>query len=148
MQTFFSLIAAIILLPAKSNSVVSDTNTHQPKAGSVLFHSAGNKKIRVFNHHGYEVIDTAYFILYHGSKTIEKIPNKRQLTVVQYYFSKTLSDDIYELSTGNLEKAFPGNIRFHYAIEQQFRSDKDLMNYDYYLKEYKIKYLFSESLVK
>lgn len=106
----------------------------------------GHKQTRIFNHHSYEVMDTAFFFIYHGYKTIEKIPNKGVMTVDQYYFSKTASGEIVELSIINLEKAFPENYRFHYALEEEFTSDKSLMAYDNYLKEYKVKYLFSASL--
>lgn len=105
------------------------------------------KETRVFQHHTYEVVDTAGFVLYHGWKMVEKIPNKGSIAMNCYYFSKTMSGDIYELSIINLEKVFPENYRFHYAIEEYFRSDKDLMAYDSFVKAYKLKYLFFESLL-
>ena len=108
--------------------------------------AGGHKPTRLFNHHLYEVVDTAFFVVYHGYKTVEKIPNKGVMTVSQYYFSKTPSSEIYELSIANLEKAFPENYRFHYALEEEFKSDRSLMAYDNYLHEYKVKYLFSASL--
>ena len=148
MQSSFFVALPILLLSAGSIPGVLFSNAPLPQAGSALFNTAGNKIIRIFNHHSYEVVDTAYFIIYHGSKTVEKIPNKGQMTVEQYYFSKTLTDDIYELSIVNLEKVFPGNTQFHYAIEQAFRSDKDLITYDKYLQAYKVKYIFFESLTK
>ena len=148
MQSSFVAVLSIVLISTSTFQVIPNSDIDLPTSNLIFQHTAGIKKTRVFNHHTYEVIDTSYFIIYHGSKTIEKIPNKGQQSIEQYYFSKTLSDDIYELSITNLEKVFPGNNHFHYTIEQAFKSDKDLMAYDIYLKEYKLKHLFSKSLVK
>src|SRR5450432_1345341 len=98
---------------------------NQPK--NHVFQTIANKQgQRLFDHHSYDIIDTSYFILYYRLKAVEKIPNKGVMMVDQYYFSKTINDDIYELSIRNLKKAFPTNRRFHYALDQQFRSDREL----------------------
>ena len=156
MQRSFRIGLVAIVFSLESITVLAGSTVDGPahftqKAAAVqLQHitpaADGHKQTRVFNHHSYEVIDTALFFIYHGYKTIEKIPNKGVMTVDQYYFSKTASGEIVELSIVNLEKAFPENYRFHYALEEEFTSDKSLMAYDNYLKEYKVKYLFSASL--
>jgi hypothetical protein len=104
------------------------------------------KKFRSFDHHNYEIIDTAYFMVYYRLKSVEKIMNKGVMWADQYYFSKTANDEIIELTADNLKRSFPGNHRFHYALDAQFRSEKQLMEYDPYLKQYKLKYLFSQSI--
>ena len=50
------------------------------------------------------------------------------------------------IQTPNLEKVFAPNTRFRYALKEHFCRNEDLISFDPYLKEYKIKYLYSQSL--
>ncbi len=148
MQHFFLLLVAAIILPAKQqpNEVCNKRvgkNLELP-----VLQQTGDKQIRFYKNHSYEIIDTAGFILYFGSKEVPKMPNKAPMKIEQYFFSKTLTDDIEELNINNLEKRFPENIRFHYALEQEFCSDKNLAAYDNYTKQYKVKYLYYSSIIK
>jgi hypothetical protein len=118
---------------------------NQPE-DSCFQHEDVHHNQRTVDHCTYEILDTSYFILYHRLNAVEKIPNKGVMMVDHYYFSRTASDEIYELSIDNLKKAFPLNHRFHYALDEYFRSDRELMEYDGYLKEYKLKYIFVQSI--
>ena len=60
----------------------------------------------------------------------------------KYYFSKTGSDYISELTIANLKAAFSEKTAFCYALDCQFGHDGHLLAYDYQLKCYKVKYLF------
>ncbi len=90
----------------------------------------------------YRIIDTLGFYLY--SNSILMAEEKAAKLVVQYYFSILPSSPVLPLTIANLEKAFSQNNRFRYAIETSFRHDKQLMDYDPVLKEYKIKYLYMQ----
>lgn len=98
---------------------------------------------RFFGQSAYQVIDTAGFYLYSVNKLVqgEKIARPQTL----YYYSMRSDDAIQELTMANLEKSFAGNTRFRYQLEAQFRSDNDLIAYDGSIKEYKIKYVYSQS---
>jgi hypothetical protein len=98
---------------------------------------------RFFGESAYQVIDTAGFYLYSVNKLVqgEKIARPQTL----YYYSVRSDDPVQELTMANLEKSFAGNARFRYQLEAQFRSDNDLIAYDGLMKEYKIKYVYSQS---
>jgi hypothetical protein len=98
---------------------------------------------RHVGHRAYQVLDTTGFYLYSYNKLVQGEKIARPTTV--YYFSVKADDPVQELTLVNLEKAFAENTRFRYALEAQFRSDKDLIAYDGLLKTYKIKNLYTQS---
>ena len=98
---------------------------------------------RQIGHRAYQVLDTAGFYLYSYNKLVQGEKIARPTTV--YYFSVKANDPVQELTLTNLERAFAENARFRYALEAQFRSDKDLIAYDGLLKTYKIKYLYTQA---
>lgn len=98
---------------------------------------------RVYGKSTYKVLDTKGFYLYSINKLVQGEKIARPQTV--YYFSVTANGPLQELTLANLENAFAGNAKFRYALEAQFRSDKELIAYDGLLKMYKIKYLYAQS---
>jgi hypothetical protein len=91
----------------------------------------------------FRIIDTAGFYLYSLNKLVQGEKIARPETV--YYFSVDSGSPVLELTMENLEKAFAGNARFRYSLEEEFHGDKHLMAYDKFLKTYKIKYLYSQA---
>jgi hypothetical protein len=91
-----------------------------------------------------KIVDSTGFYVYSVNKLVqgEKIARPEDM----YYFSVDADGPLLELTKGNLEKAFASNAKFRYALEAQFRSDKQLMEYDRYGKVYKLKYLYTQSL--
>ncbi|HMH24666.1 MAG TPA: hypothetical protein VK563_22980 [Puia sp.] len=89
------------------------------------------------------IVDTAGFYLYRINKLVmgEKISRPQDV----YYFSVKPDAPVLELTLVNLESAFSANARFRYALEEHFRSDKQLIAYDPWLKVYKLKYLYNQS---
>ena len=113
-------------------------------AGLFLMTGHGQKPdYRRIGHRDYQVLDTAGFYLYSYNKLVQGEKIARPTTV--YYFSVNADAPVQELTLANLERAFAGNTRFRYALEAQFRSDKELIAYDGLLKTYKIKYLYTQS---
>jgi hypothetical protein len=110
------------------------------------YRSCNNKNYRFFNNEIYQIIDTLDFYMYYQYKSEELNKGKGLVKTDEYYFSRNGNDGIEPLNSDNLKRAFPGNARFHYALDANFKSDKDLMAYDPYQKIYKIKYLYNESL--
>jgi hypothetical protein len=94
----------------------------------------------------YRIIDTAGFFIYYRSIQAEPAKGKGLVKTDAYFFSVHPDSTIQPLTLNNLKKAYPGNHSFHYALDAQFRSDKDLLAYDPYQKTYKVKYLYEKSL--
>ena len=99
------------------------------------FRKVGREKFRV--------VDTTGFYLYSINKLVQGEKIARPETV--YYFSVNRQSPVLELTRENLEKAFAGNAKFRYSMEEEFRTDKELMAYDKLMKVYKLKYLYSQS---
>jgi hypothetical protein len=110
------------------------------------YRSCANKNYRFYNHSTYQILDTAGFYIYYQYRQEEITKGKEPVKKDEYFFSKNDDGDIQLLTIDNLTKAFPANDKFHYAIEQAFRSDKELMAYDNFRHAYKIKYFYNQSL--
>lgn len=98
---------------------------------------------RLAGKHRYTILDSTGFPLYSINKLVQGEKIARPQTV--YYFRVDAQGPLQELTLQNLEAAFAANSRFRYALEAQFRSDKDLAAYDAYLKTYKVEYLFLQA---
>jgi hypothetical protein len=104
-----------------------------------------NKAYRFYGNDIYEIVDTAGFYMYRRTY----LPaGKGSVKVTAYYFNKPGSDELLALTKQNMEKVFASDIQFRYAVESEFRTDKDLVSYDSYLKKFKVKYLYSETARK
>jgi hypothetical protein len=104
---------------------------------------AKGQDIRKVGSEKFRIIDTSGFYLYSINKLVqgEKIARPE----IVYYFSVDRQSPMLELTRENLEKAFAGNAKFRYSMEEEFRTDKELMAYDKLMKVYKLKYLYSQS---
>ena len=110
------------------------------------YRSCKNKNYRFYKNSAYQIIDTAGFYIYYQYMQEEKVKGKGLVKTDEYFFSTNGNGPVLLLTADNLKSAFPDNSRFHYALDAQFKSDKDLLSYDGYQKTYKIKYLYSQSL--
>jgi hypothetical protein len=99
---------------------------------------------RIVGKEKYQVVDSSGFFIYSIKKLVQGEKIARPETV--YYFSTNSQGPLRELTRANLEDAFASNAKFRYELERTFRSDRQLLEYDRYLKTYKIKYLYSQSL--
>jgi hypothetical protein len=135
------------LLGSSHLSVIYNGEKHSLDKSQVFgYRSCGNKNYRFFKNEVYQIMDTADFFIYYQYKSEEQTRGKGLVKMDEYYFSRNGNDDLQSLSSDNLKKAFPKNARFHYALDANFKSDKDLIAYDKYQNMYKIKYLYNESL--
>jgi hypothetical protein len=110
------------------------------------YRNCQNKNYRFYNGEAYLLIDTASFYIYYQYRQEEHVRGKGLIKKDEYFFSKNADGDLQLLTIENLKNSFPENHNFHYAIDASFRSDKDLMAYDSFRKNYKIKYLYNQSL--
>jgi hypothetical protein len=99
---------------------------------------------RYYNHCAYHIVDTTGFFLYAYYKLDQQGKGPKQ--VEQFYFSPKADGEIKPLTISNLQSAFSNDTRFVYTVKGFFRSDNELMAYDANLKEFKLKYLYGETL--
>jgi hypothetical protein len=73
------------------------------------------------------------------------VNGKEKRRETRYYFSKNAESRILPLTIRNLKFAYP-NRDFHDLLDVHFRSNKELMRYDAFNNEYKLKRIFSKTL--
>jgi hypothetical protein len=132
------------LFTASSNILIKENGKKYtvPKSAYYGYRDCNNKAYRFIGNTVFEIVDTAGFYMYKRSFVTG---GKGGTRVTQYFFSKTGNDELVALTKQNMESAFSSNTQFRYALESEFNSDKELVNYDSYLKSYKVKYLYLET---
>lgn len=108
------------------------------------FRDCKNNEYRFFNNREYQIVDTAGFYLYRISVYVKEGKAYNRETTA-WYFSKIAGDVILPLTIENLKTSYPENNKFHYALDEEFKSDKTLSEYDKFLKKYKVKYIYQQS---
>jgi hypothetical protein len=109
------------------------------------YKSCTGKNYRFYDYRIYEIVDTKGFFLYCASRS-EQVAKGGSVRKAEYFFSAGAGDQILPLSRSNLEKEFARNKKFRYQLDSHFNSENELVAYDPYLKMYKIKYLYTESI--
>ncbi|HLX93648.1 MAG TPA: hypothetical protein VKR32_18320 [Puia sp.] len=100
---------------------------------------------RFYQNEAYRILDTTDFYLYTRTALEPNAGGKGFSSATKYYFSRSPNGSLELLTKGNLETAFKENARFRNSVGTYARNDNELREYDPYLKQYKVKYLFEES---
>jgi hypothetical protein len=124
--------------------VIQDGKKQFFSKSEIFGYRKDNQDYRYFNNAAYRIIDTRGFYIYGYCKLVPagKGPKDAEF----FYFSAKPSGEIKPLTMDNLQSSFSKDTRFLYAIEGFFRTDNELTSYDANLKEYKLKYLYAQTL--
>jgi hypothetical protein len=109
------------------------------------YHDKGNNDYRFYKNELYQIIAYQPWLVYKGTKLNSLQNGKGGERKVEYFFSKTQSSELQILSTENLKKTFPDNLKFHLLLET-IKKDNELVYYDSELKRLKVIYLYEQSL--
>jgi len=135
------------LLGGSKGFVLYNGEKHSFDKGQLYgYRICGNKNHRFYRGSDYLIVDTIGFYLYYRYQQVEHFKGKGLMKEDNYFFSKQGDETIWLLTSDNLKRIFPENQAFHYAIDAEFKSDQELMAYDSFLKTYKLKYLYNQSL--
>ncbi len=110
------------------------------------YHDCKGNDYRFYQNKMFEIVDTVSFYVYKHTALEPGAGGKGYATITKYYFSKKGDGPLRSLTVKALSDAFPENAKFRYALESYAHNDHGLMDYDPYLKSYKLKYLFAESV--
>ena len=102
------------------------------------FRFVDNKEYRILNP-GQDLLIYGYKHPSHSPKEIEKYPP-------MYYFSTDASSAPQSLTKANLKAAFPDSHKFHDALDAQFKSDKELHDYDRFHKMYRLNWIIKNDM--
>src|ERR1700759_1145723 len=101
---------------------------------------------RIYQNKKYRLLDSSAIYIYERYAPTEIVKGKGLVMQYQYFFSRQRDGEIKALTIKNVEDVFPDNDRFRYLLESEFHNDGQLMAYDRYLHEYKLEYVYRESL--
>ena len=73
-------------------------------------------------------------------------PKEADKYAPKYFFVTKSSDALQELTKDNLKKAFPDSHTFHDALDENFKEDKELTNYDSFHKMYKLNWIIKNNI--
>jgi hypothetical protein len=130
-------------LGGKNVSVTNQGKTIKLSKNEIFGYRLKNEDYRFFNNIAYKIIDTKDFYIFSRPKLTQQ--GKGLKPVDTYYFSSKANEVIEPLTISNLASVYAQNPKFKYTVEQQFKSDNELIAYDEAIKEYKLKYLFDQS---
>lgn len=99
---------------------------------------------RFVGNKAYKIVDETHFPMYRRVELITK--GKERTREPRYYFSTYAGGPLQALTIRGLKKAFPDNRRFHNLLDLQFRHDRELVAYDDFHQEYKVKTLFNNAI--
>ena len=114
------------------------------------FRSCDGRDFRFVGKDEYEILEAREVSIY-----VLRLPDQEGEDLVvgpikrnAYFFSAGVAGAVLRLTRENLKRAFPGNHRFHDALDQTFRSDSELAQYDDFHKMYKVNRLLRASVVQ
>jgi hypothetical protein len=131
--------------PSKLSIIVNDKKMVVSKKYFFGYHDCTGKDYRFCQNKVFEIMDTASFCIYSNTSLEPNSGGKGYSTKTNYYFSKHANDNLQLLTVKNLRKAYPENSKFCFALESFNQRERELADYDPYLKTYKVKYLFEKS---
>ncbi|HLA53837.1 MAG TPA: hypothetical protein VK618_11045 [Flavitalea sp.] len=132
------LIAIVICLSIFNPSISAQKNDG-------YYQDKKNRTFRVFNKSSYQLVDKEGFHLY--SRIVNVVEGKAKYREKKFFFSTTPSGDPIPLTVINLKKAYPASSSFHDLLDIHFRSNAELIRYDHFRKEYKLKGLFKKTMM-
>ena len=124
--------------------VVQNGIKHTFSKNEIFGYRLNDQDYRYFNNSAYRIIDSRGFYIYGYCKLV---PEGKGLKDSEFfYFSSQADNEIKPLTIDNLQAVFSKDARFLYAIQGFFRTDTELTAYDTSLKEYKLKYLYAQTM--
>lgn len=117
-------------------TVHKDKETWNFKKDSIFGYQKGDESFRFYLISEYKIIQSFNDFFIYSKLSFPK--GKGSLQETHYYFSKERNSPILELTRMNLKTSFSTNSSLHDLLDQNFKNDSDLINYDEFYREYKL----------
>lgn len=124
--------------------VIQNGKKHAFSKSEIFGYRLNDQDYRYFNNSAYRIIDTKGFYIYGYCKLVPA--GKGVKDAEFFYFSSKADNEIKPLTMDNLQEVFSKDTRFLYTVQSFFRTNNELTAYDATLKEYKLKYLYAQTI--
>ncbi len=104
------------------------------------------KVFRFVDNKDYEILNPGESILIYKYVITTQQPKTTPVVMVRYFFTRDSGNPPVELTKDNLKKAFPENHKFHDALDENFKTDEELISYDQFHHMYKLNRLLQNSV--
>ena len=124
-----------------------DTIYTLEKNSTYGYKSTKGEVFRFENNKEYKVLNPVEKILVYQYSVMGHPENNPKGSIVEdyYFFATDAANSPVELTKENLKKAFPENHKFHDALDENFKTDKELLSYDKFHHMYKLNWLLQQS---
>ncbi len=117
-------------------TIQKDKETFKLKKDSIFGFQNGDEAFRFYNQCEYKIVQSLNDFFIYSKLLFPK--GKGSIQETHYYFSKEKNSTILKLTRMNLKTSFPTNSKFHDLLDQNFKNDSDLINFDEFNREYKL----------
>ncbi len=131
--------------------VTHNGDTRQYAKGEIYgFRTCDGRDYRFVGTREYQILEakgaSIYSAQYQAGREGDDLSlNDDRRPVYAYFFSVSAAGPVLPLTRANLKRAFANNHAFHDALDQTFRSDAELAQYDDFHKMFKVNRLLSAS---
>ena len=117
------------------------------KSNTYGYRNTKGEEFRFIDNKEYKVLNPGQSLLIyfyqHAAHTGKDI--NRGLYQPEYYFGKDATSPLQHLTLTNVKASFPQNHKLHDALDAQFKSDKELYEYDNFHKMYKLNWIIKSN---
>lgn len=139
-------INADIFLNDEDIKVKHHDTTYTFKKSEVYgYKTLAGKTIRLYDNKELEVLNPDEQILIYKYTITTQQPKATPVVMVRYFFTRDAANPPVELTKDNLKKASPENHKFHDALDENFKTDEELISYDKFHHAYKLNWLLQET---
>ncbi len=116
------------------------------KSDTYGYRNTNGDEFRFVDNKEYKILNPVQALLIYVYKHPAHSPKEIQKYAPAYFFSSDASSAPQSLTKTNLKAAFPGNHKFHDALDAQFKDDGELYAYDNFHKMYKLNRIQQNSM--
>ena len=116
------------------------------KSETYGYRSTKGEEFRFVDNKEYKILNPGQALLMYVYKHPAHSPKEAEKYPLTYFFSANAASAPQPLTLANIKAAFPGNNKFHDALDAQFKTDAELHAYDKFHKMYKLNEIMKTSM--
>lgn len=138
-----------VIFKGSEVKIKHDGTTYELKKSELFgYRTCDGKEFRFVDDMEYKVLNPGELVTLYVYQHLAHSGKEANQAINQpvYYFSYNAAASLQALSKDNLKAAFPGNHKFHDAIDAAFKDDKELYTYDNFHKMYKLNWIINNNV--